>query len=66
MNGKTLFTDWKHYQLAMFNLIQNSIKFNNIRGKVIVSLSLKVNEGQIYNTLETKIEDTGLGIDEED
>ena len=33
--------DWKSFQLVMFNLVQNSTKYNNYKGDVIIKLELK-------------------------
>lgn len=30
-----LFSDWKNYQLAIFNLVQNSVKYNMFKGDII-------------------------------
>ena len=32
--------DWRLYQLAMFNLIQNAVKFNEDRGFIEIQLKL--------------------------
>ena len=33
-----IFTDWKIYKLILFNLIQNAVKYNENRGKIIIDL----------------------------
>lgn len=73
--------DWRLYQLALFNVIQNSVKFNNINGKIHVQIEVKKIESDILedslgqissNTvettrfmLETTVTDTGIGIEQD-
>ena len=33
-----LFTDWNLYKLALFNVLQNAIKYNKINGKIKISV----------------------------
>lgn len=33
--------DWKSYQLAIFNMIQNGVKYNSYKGDLIFIQSLK-------------------------
>ena len=37
----TLKGDWKNYQLAIFNMIQNGVKYNTFKGDLVFILSLK-------------------------
>ena len=32
--------DWKNFQLAIFNIIQNGIKYNQFKGDLIILLKL--------------------------
>ena len=64
--------DWKNYQLILFNLIQNAIKFNYFNGAIIIVLSVKKKSEEFLSLrsfieeplyiLETEIIDTGIGI----
>lgn len=60
--------DWSMYELILFNIVQNAIKYNQIEGNIIIILScLPQNNGltdDMY-VLETKVIDTGLGISDE-
>lgn len=33
--------DWKNYQLILFNLVQNAIKFNFFNGAILIIISIK-------------------------
>lgn len=65
--------DWSRYELILFNIIQNSVKYNVFKGSILFllrCLPLKqdfadmLKSGNSY-VLETEIIDTGLGISEE-
>ena len=49
------------YQLIIFNIVQNAIKYNKPNGQIIVSLKLIKNH-EFDGFLETSITDTGYGI----
>lgn len=49
----------KRFSQILFNLIQNAVKFNIFGGKISVKMS--IDEG--FNFLLTEVEDSGLGID---
>lgn len=34
--------DWKRYELVLYNLIQNAIKFNKNQGDIIIVFALKL------------------------
>ena len=65
--------DWKNYQLILYNMIQNSIKYNFSNGIILIllnlkrrhqmeeSFSFKSNEDENF-VLETEVVDTGIGI----
>ena len=36
-----LMADWKNFQLVMFNIIQNAIKYNNWKGDLTIMLEVK-------------------------
>lgn len=54
--------DWESYKLILFNIIQNSVKYNNEKGKIVILLSLSHNFVSKASTLVTEVIDTGLGI----
>ena len=35
-----LSTDWKCYELILFNILQNSIKFNKLEGDIVIILKV--------------------------
>jgi len=58
--------DWAKYQLVLFNLLQNSVKYNTSKGHIVVILSCTMIDdisGQC--SLETTVVDTGIGISED-
>ena len=57
-----LVTDWNLYKLILFNVIQNSIKYNKKNGSIYFGLDLQLNAENKY-VLTTIIRDTGIGID---
>lgn len=57
-------TDWKIYQLIIFNIVQNAIKYNNIEGSILVSIKLH-SLSEDLGSFETIIQNTGLGIAKE-
>ena len=59
-----LVTDWNLYKLILFNVIQNSIKYNKKNGSIYFGLDLQRNAENKY-MLTTIIRDTGIGIDPE-
>ena len=32
--------DWKKYKLILFNLVQNSVKYNNYKGAILIIIRL--------------------------
>lgn len=40
-NQGILKADWKNFQLAIFNIIQNGIKYNQFKGDLMILLKLK-------------------------
>jgi signal transduction histidine kinase len=68
-----MIADWKLYELILFNIVQNSFKYNKIfDGDVVITLECKQakqgNEQQLIHNdekvyvLETQVIDTGVGI----
>lgn len=71
--------DWVMYQLILFNIIQNAVKYNIFEGNIIVLLDCKpkikledinnLNQDKFKedetHIFETEIIDTGIGISEE-
>lgn len=66
--------DWKKYKLALFNIIQNAVKYNRKHGDLCIIISCnaisydfnsdKEEDSDAY-MLETEIIDTGIGISSE-
>lgn len=59
--------DWALYELILFNIIQNSTKYNqNFDGDVVIALTCKAmkkkQRGDKKYILETTVIDTGIGI----
>lgn len=58
--------DWRLFQLALFNILQNAVKFNLNKGSINVDLSIRKDEFDAsLNILETIITDSGIGIEDE-
>ena len=60
----TLYADWSKYELVMFNIMQNAVKYNMPEGKIIIIMKI----AQTFDfkqgaMIETHIVDTGQGID---
>lgn len=53
--------DWTLYKLIVFNLLQNSVKYNIKNGYILIDLSLKKINDDYF--LITTIEDSGKGIE---
>lgn len=65
--------DWKLYELVLFNIIQNAVKYNKSNnGDIVIVLTCKpkkktldeYNEEETY-ILDTCVIDTGIGISSE-
>lgn len=54
---QALVADWKSYKLVLFNIFQNSVKYNNMHGQIVILLKYLDD-----STLETEVIDTGIGI----
>ena len=57
-----LLTDWKLYQIILFNFIQNSVKYNTKYGSIKIQFSLTTKEDHSLEYV-TNIIDTGKGIE---
>ena len=59
-------TDWEIYQLIVFNIIQNALKYNVQDGKVNIDLSFTKKTQTEHDVvfMTTSITDSGIGIDE--
>ena len=55
-----MYVDRKHIERIILNLISNSIKFTSSGGKIFVNLE------KAENGLRIKVQDTGIGISQED
>jgi signal transduction histidine kinase len=60
-------TDWRLYQLIIFNLIQNAVKYNRRDGAINISTELIDLGENVPNEMyfDTIISDDGVGIDKE-
>ena len=59
----TFYADWNKFELVMFNIIQNAVKYNTPGGKIFIIMKI----AQTYDfkqgaMIETHIVDTGQGI----
>ena len=56
--------DWQKYELILFNIIQNSVKFNVVGGQIVINIMCyqQINEDNTQFILETEVIDTGIGI----
>jgi K+-sensing histidine kinase KdpD len=64
----SLIADWKMFEFVLFNVIQNAVKYNIFKGKIVICIALeKLLNDQQDQTENFKIEviDTGIGIDED-
>ena len=71
------FSDWSLFELILFNIIQNSVKYNQqLDGDICILVSVKPQKGAlrlkrtyditgVNHILETQIIDTGIGIAED-
>ena len=57
--------DWRLYQLIIFNIIQNAVKYNKREGTIHVKTQLKDSDQNVPNEMvfETIISDDGDGIE---
>lgn len=60
-NNITLWFDTNMLDKVLFNLLSNAFKFTDDNGQILVSISKNVAE----NVLELKVEDNGIGMDEQ-
>lgn len=58
--------DWRLYQLIIFNIIQNAVKYNKTEGAITITTELKDPNQNLPNHMifETVITDDGKGIEE--
>ena len=40
MKDKDIYLDWKIYQLVLFNLVQNAVKYNKECGHITIEMEL--------------------------
>jgi signal transduction histidine kinase len=62
LDDVSIYADWRLYQLALFNILQNAVKFNNYEGKIEIQIKVRQGIGRTHQTLETIVKDTGIGI----
>lgn len=65
-----MISDWRLYELALFNVLQNSLKYNSANyGDVVILQTCKVMEGKRAESgeymFETQVIDSGIGISQE-
>ena len=64
-----MIADWNLYELVMYNIVQNAIKYNkNIDGDIIITMTCKKVRSRDYQhstkyILETQVIDSGIGIE---
>jgi signal transduction histidine kinase len=62
-NATKITQDWSVYELILFNILQNAIKFNQKSGDVVVVLRIWDNKNDPNSKiLETFVIDSGIGI----
>lgn len=64
VNRPSIKADWRLYQLIIFNIIQNAVKYNKKEGTISVTTELKDSDQNLPNemTFVTIIQDDGKGI----
>ena len=64
MDNVSFVADWKLYELILFNIIQNAVKYNSYLGVILVVLKvIPGRRNRLRRFLQTDIIDTGSGID---
>ena len=64
-----MIADWNLYELVMYDIVQNAIKYNkNIDGDIIITMTCKKVrsrdcEQSTKYILETQVIDSGIGIE---
>jgi signal transduction histidine kinase len=64
-----MIADWNLYELVMYNILQNALKYNKNDGDVVLTMTCKKvrerNQNQDKNKyiFETQIIDSGIGIE---
>ena len=58
--------DWRLYQLIIFNIVQNAVKYNKREGNIDITTELKDSDQNLPNEMvfETRIMDDGIGIEQ--
>jgi len=54
MSKLMVWQDWDRYQLIMFNLIQNAVKYNQLKGDIVVILTCKPRKKSQLNIIFDK------------
>ena len=65
LSGLEIIADWDKYQLILFNMLQNAVKYNSFMGTVVFLLSCLPRLDGEGHILETEIIDSGIGISKE-
>lgn len=61
--GRLITADWKSYELILFNVIQNAVKYNSQDGNIVILANLRTDQNKAY--FRTQVIDTGEGITED-
>jgi signal transduction histidine kinase len=65
MDGVSVVADGRKIKQILYNLVDNGIKFNRPQGSVTITVQ-KVSNGLKSSRMSIVVEDTGIGINEED
>jgi len=59
--------DWDKYELILFNVLQNAVKYNKNQGVILIVIDCTPSQTGEENQaiFTTEIIDTGIGISEE-
>ena len=49
MITNSLHADWKQYELILFNVIQNAVKYNTFKGDIFIIVSCKPVKNTFYS-----------------
>ena len=64
MDMMDVINDWKLYELILFNVVQNAVKYNVQEGDIVIAVKV-AKMPQIGFVFSTMVIDSGIGISEE-